>query len=95
MWEKKKCDVKELGEAVCLDSGTLSPLLKKLVSKGYLAKARQEDGRYREITLTPSGEALREKALEVPSKIGCCLHLSQEEAVALYKLSYKVLENLQ
>ena len=95
MWEKKKCDVKELGEMVCLDSGTLSPLLSKLVSKGYLSKSRQADGRYREISLTQEGEKLREKALEVPSKIGSCVRLSPEEAAILYKLTYKVLENLQ
>ena len=95
MWEKKKCDVKELGEMVCLDSGTLSPLLSKLVSKGYLSKSRQADGRYREISLTQEGEKLREKALEVPSKIGSCVRLSPEEAALLYKLTYKVLENLQ
>ena len=52
MWEKKRCDVKELGEAVCLDSGTLSPLLQKLIEKGYLVKTRQKDGRYRELSLT-------------------------------------------
>ena len=95
MWEKKRCDVKELGEMVCLDSGTLSPLLSKLVSKGYLSKSRQADGRYREISLTQEGEKLREKALEVPSKIGSCVRLSPEEAALLYKLAYKVLENLQ
>lgn len=95
MWEKKKCDVKELGEMVCLDSGTLSPLLQKLISKGYLAKAKATDGRYREISLTPEGENLREKAKEVPAKIGSCVRLAPEEAALLYKLTYKVLENLQ
>ena len=95
MWEKKRCDVKELGEMVHLDSGTLSPLLSKLVSKGYLSKSRQADGRYREISLTQEGRKLREKALEVPSKIGSCVRLSPEEAALLYKLTYKVLENLQ
>ncbi len=95
MWERKKCDVTELGQAVCLDSGTLSPLLKKLIAKGYLTKARQKDGRYREISLTEEGEKLRDAAKEVPAQIGCCLRLSPEEAAVLYKLSYKVLENLK
>ena len=95
MWEKKHCDVKELGEAVCLDSGTLSPLLDKLIAKGLLSKTKQSDKRYREIALTKQGEELREEAAGIPASIGCCLGFSIEEAQELYRLAYKALENLQ
>ncbi len=95
MWEKKEADVKELGASVCLDSGTLSPLLNKLIAKGYLAKRREGDGRHRHIFLTEEGQQLREKAKDVPMKIGSCLRLTPEEAAVLYKLTYKVLENLE
>ena len=95
MWEKKKCDVKELGEAVCLDSGTLSPLLDKLIGKGLLSKTRLSDGRFREIALTEKGAALREDAKGIPTSVGCCLGLSEEEMKELYRLTYKTLENLK
>ncbi len=95
MWEKGSCDIKELGQEVCLDSGTLSPLLNKLVSKDYLNKARLKDGRYREISVTEKGWDLREKAKNIPASVGCCLQLEPEEAAELYRLSHKLMENLK
>lgn len=95
MWEKKHCDVKELGEAVYLDSGTLSPLLDKLIAKGLLSKTRQSDKRHREIALTEKGESLRKEAEVIPASIGCCLGFSAEDAQELYRLANKALENLQ
>lgn len=91
MWEKGQATVNEVGEMVLLDSGTLSPLLQKLEQKGYVEKSRGEDGRSRVLSLTPEGLALKEKAKDIPMKIGSCLNLSPEEAMALYKLCYKTL----
>ena len=95
LWDKGSCDVSELGEALFLDSGTLSPLLNKLVAKGYLAKSRRGDGRYRDISLTEKGRDLREKAKDVPPSVGSCLRLEQVEAEELYRLTYKLLENVK
>ena len=94
MWEKKTLTVNDLGERVHLDSGTLSPLIQKLIAKGYLCKARGEDARFRYVSLTEKGEGLREKALPIPTQIGCCLNLTPEEAQTLYRLCYKTLEGL-
>lgn len=91
MWEKGQATVNEVGEMVLLDSGTLSPLLQKLEQKGYVEKSRGEDGRSRVLSLTPEGLALKEKAKDIPMKIGSCLNLSPEEAMSLYKLCYKTL----
>lgn len=93
MWEQEEITVKELGEYLFLDSGTLTPLLKKLESKGYVSRLRsKEDERSLIVTITPEGKKLREQALEIPGKMGACVNLSKEEAVQLYELLYKVLE---
>ena len=96
LWEKKEMNVKELGECLYLDSGTLTPLLKKLESKGYLQRERSKtDERNLLITITKAGEALREQAVQVPEKMGQCVKLSPEEAALLYQLLYKVLGNIE
>lgn len=93
MWEQEEITVKELGEYLFLDSGTLTPLLKKLESKGYVSRLRsKEDERSLIVTITPEGKKLREQALEIPGKMGACVNLSKEEAMQLYELLYKVLE---
>jgi len=95
-WEKKISNVKELGKALLLDSSTLTPLLKKLEMKGFVKRVRNtNDERNLEITITPYGEELKEKALSIPQKIGKCINLNQEEANTLYKLVYKVLINVE
>ena len=95
-WEKKISNVKELGKALLLDSSTLTPLLKKLEMKGFIKRVRNtNDERNLEVTITPSGEELKEKALSIPKKIGKCINLNQEEANTLYKLVYKVLINVE
>lgn len=91
MWEKKTLSVNDIGAMVHLDSGTLSPLLQKLEEKGYLEKTRGHDGRKRLISLTEEGANLKEKAKDIPLKIGNCLHLTPDEAKCLYSLCYKTL----
>ncbi|MBE5939328.1 MAG: MarR family transcriptional regulator [Lachnospiraceae bacterium] len=93
LWEHKQINVKELGDILYLDSGTLTPVLKKLQQKGYINRARSdEDERVLIVTLTDDGEKLKEKAIEIPYKIGSCIKLDEKEAETLYKLLYKVLE---
>jgi DNA-binding MarR family transcriptional regulator len=94
MWERKQMNVKELGECLYLDSGTLTPLLKKLEQKGWVSRARaREDERVLIVTLTPEGAKLRDRALDVPVQMSTCVPLKPEEASALYKLLYKILDN--
>ena len=95
LWEKKCVNVKSLGESLYLDSGTLTPVLKKLESKGYITRMRSsEDERNLVVTITAEGEALRDKAVEVPAAIGSCVKLSREEAEVLYNILHKIMQNI-
>ncbi len=95
LWEKKQSNVKELGKNLYLDSGTLTPLLKKLESKGYISRQRSErDERNLIVTITDEGMKLRERALEVPSKMGKCVCLDKDQSEMLYKMLYQVLDSL-
>ena len=92
LWEKKQLSAKELGNILFLDSGTLTPLLKKLESKGLLTRERsKEDERNLTVTITEAGDKLREEALTIPEQMAKCSNLEPEEAVALYKILYKML----
>ena len=63
MWDKKRLSVKELGEKLYLDSGTLTPVLKSLESKGLITRKRStEDERVLMVEITEQGEKLKEKA---------------------------------
>ena len=92
LWEKKKVNVKELGEKLYLDSGTLTPVLKSLEKKGYITRVRSKsDERVLIISITEKGEALKERAVNVPAAVSTCVKLDSEEASELYRLLYKVL----
>lgn len=93
MWDKKQINVKTLGETIFLDSGTLTPLLKKLENKGYISRHRQkEDERNVIISIEEKGIELKKKAKNIPEEIGKCVNLTEEEAVVLYKTLYKILD---
>lgn len=92
LWEHKQMTVKELGTHLYLDSGTLTPLLKKLEEKGLVNRRRSTaDERNLIVSITPEGEAMREEALYIPGEMEKCLVLDPEERVTLYRLLYKML----
>ena len=92
LWENESMNVRELGLALFLDSGTLTPVLKKLESKGYIERKRsKEDERKLIVTVTQKGWNLREEALSIPQSMSSCVNLDPEEAAQLYRLLYKVL----
>lgn len=92
LWEHKTMNVKAMGEILYLDSGTLTPLLKKLESKGLVTRQRSAaDERNLVVTITDAGEALKEKAITVPAAIANCSNLEPEEAAMLYRILYKML----
>ena len=94
LWEKDGITVSEICEKLKLDSGTVSPLLKKLQQAGYIRKIRSAgDDRVVEITLTEEGKALQERAKDVPMKVSSCIDLSPEKAKLLYELLYELLDN--
>jgi Transcriptional regulators len=96
LWEKKQISVKELGQHLYLDSGTLTPLLKRLEQKGWITRERSmEDERVLTVSLTESGEKLREQAIDIPAQIGKCINLEPSEVIQLYKLLHKLLDQFE
>ena len=95
MWERKELLVKQIGEYLYLDSGTLTPVLKKLEDKGLVKRNRsKEDERDVIITITKEGEALKERALSVPERLRACIKFGDEDAGKLYELLKKLLAEL-
>ena len=95
LWEKKAVTVKELGAELYLDSGTLTPLLKKMEAKGLLTRRRStDDERSLIVSLTPEGEALKERALQVPKEMIKYFPLDLKEGRTLYDLLYKLLDSM-
>ncbi len=95
LWENGSITEKELGEKVHLDSGTLAPLLKRLEKQGLVHRERPE---YNEntllISLTETGNAMREDALSVPETMKNCTGLSMDECFALRNLLDKALAHM-
>ncbi len=95
MWEHKELRVKEVGKYLYLDSGTLTPLLKRLEEKGYIARRRSvKDERDLIVSITDAGTALREKALSVPQQLISCVDIKPEKAQLLYEILYELLGKL-
>ena len=95
LWENDGIAVRELGEKLHLDSGTLTPLLKKLEKSGYVTRRRSDDDeRIVVISLTDEGRALKNEAASVPGAVAECVPLTQEEALTLYSLLYKIIDNI-
>ena len=93
MWEQKEISVKDLGEKLFLDSGTMTPVLKSLEAKGYVSRKRSTaDERSVCVFLTEIGEGLKQKAVEIPAKVAGCVGLEATEAIKLYELLYKILK---
>lgn len=93
MWEQKEISVKDLGEKLFLDSGTMTPVLKSLEAKGYVSRKRSTaDERSVCVFLTEVGEGLKQRAVEIPAKVAGCVGLEATEAIKLYELLYKILK---
>lgn len=92
LWEEREVTVTELGKQLFLDSGTLTPLLKKLEQKGFVTRKRMEsDERNVCISITDKGDRLKEEAVKIPEKMSCCISLNPEEVKTLYTILQKVL----
>lgn len=92
LWERDGVPVKDLGARLYLDSATLTPLLKRLETRGYILRQRSaKDERSVIITLTDEGRSLRERAAGVPARMGECIRMSPEEILALKALLERLL----
>ncbi|HAX72283.1 MAG TPA: MarR family transcriptional regulator, partial [Firmicutes bacterium] len=84
LWEHEKITVKQMGEKLHLDSGTLTPLLKKLENMNLITRYRDEaDNRVVYAELTPIGRDLQQRMQNVPAQVACQVQLDIEDAVML------------
>lgn len=96
LWERSETNVKDLGEKLFLDSGTLTPLLKKLEKKGYIIREHEEnDARNLKITLTKTGKDLENAAIKVHDNMCKYINISNEEYIVLKKVITKILDDLK
>jgi len=95
LWEEDNITIKALGKKLYLDSGTLTPLLKKLEAHGYINRNRsKDDERNVYISLTEKGKKLRDEALCIPDKMICLLGLDQKKGTALIKELHQIIDLL-
>lgn len=93
LWEHHAMTVKALGQELYLDSGTLTPLLKKLEEKGLVTRRRSDqDERNLIVTITNDGEAMKDRALHIPSEMTKCILLPKEDIRELYRMLHQLLE---
>lgn len=101
LWEEKKITMHDLRKRLYLDSGTLTPVLKKLENMGYVTRSRNpEDERVVIVEITPEGQDLREKAEKVPYAMGCLVNrkgelFTPEEVETLKKQLYRLIHALE
>lgn len=100
LWEVQSISIRELGTRLFLDTGTLSPLLKRLESAGFLTRRRStDDERIVFIEITRSGLALKKRAQHIPAQMMCALNrngegLTPEEAAAMKEMLYRMIHAL-
>lgn len=96
LWEEREINVKELGSRLYLDSGTLTPVLKRLEQKGLITRQRDDkDERVLIVSITKEGDELKDKAVEIPVKMAGCVSLEPQDAAELYKLLHKLLAGFE
>ena len=96
MWEHKSISVRDMGKMLFLDSGTLTPMLKKMEKSGWISRNRsKEDERMVILTITDKGEKLQEKAADVPVRMAGCLTLKNDDAMQLYSLLNELMKTFK
>ena len=96
LWEFERLTVNQIGEKLYVDSGTLTPLLKRLEAKSYIVRHRKkEDERVVEVFLTEEGNQLQKKAYIIPGKMQDKLNLSEDDLVALKETINKLLIKIE
>lgn len=96
LWEEREINVKELGSRLYLDSGTLTPVLKRIEQKGLITRQRDDkDERVLIVSITKEGDELKDKAVEIPVKMAGCVSLEPQDAAELYRLLHKLLAGFE
>lgn len=96
LWENDGLTVSHIGDKLFLDSGTLTPLLKRLEAKGFIVRRRKkEDERVVEAFLTEVGKQLQQKACEIPKKIQQKIGIEPEDLIQLKDTIQKILSKIE
>jgi len=96
LWENDGLSVNHIGEKLYLDSGTLTPLLKRLETKGFITRKRKkEDERVVEVFISETGKALKAKACEIPEKIYKKIDASEQDWIDLKTSVLKILNKIE
>jgi DNA-binding MarR family transcriptional regulator len=95
LWEQDGISMGQLGHRLRLDSGTLTPVVKKMEKSGHLLRRRSsQDERSVDLFLTNEGKAMKEKVRDIPAKMRCEISgLSDTDMLELYRLLYKFLDS--
>lgn len=95
LWEHKQMRSKQIGEQLFLDSGTLTPVLKRLEDKGWITRCRaKDDERNLWVCITPEGEALYDQVKDIPKDVSEGVSMGKEDAMELHRLLNKLVEQL-
>lgn len=95
LWEKDDVTVKQLGQQLFLDSGTLTPLLKKMESQELIIRERSnQDERTVYIKLTEKGKALKEECREIPEKMFCMNLIDEKQAPLLLETLHQLMNKM-
>lgn len=96
LWENNGISVSELGEKLYLDSGTLTPVLKKMESSELLKRERSnKDERSVIVTLTPQGKTLKKRLKDIPNKMGVCINAPNEDIIKLRTMLQNFIKNME
>lgn len=96
LWRKGPLSVRELGDDLALDSGTLSPLLRRMERSELLTRTRDAaDGRIVTVSLTPRGDALRDEMADVPAQLAQCMSLTIESARVLLDALHSLTDSVR
>lgn len=96
LWENNGISVSELGEKLYLDSGTLTPVLKKMESSELLKRERSnKDERSVIVTLTPQGKTLKKRLKDIPNKMGLCINAPNEDIIKLRTMLQNFIKNME
>ena len=92
LWEYGETTMGDLCARLCLDNGTLTPLIKRMEGEDYVTRYRtEEDERVVKVRLTEKGWEMRERAAEIPAQVGSCVRMGREDAMQLYTLLHRLL----
>lgn len=95
-WQHNEATASELGQAMRLGPNTTTPVIERLIEKGYIERNKSKDDARRQIiTVTAKGDELKLAAIRIPQEMSACIALEPDEAMTLHHLLYKIVSRLE